>query len=998
MQRTQRIAAFLAGCWLAFGPLAALNAQPGTANDIESVQPLLPPGISDFDLELFGKFAYLWRNASNEQVVQVIGNFSGRMGEYRLTSRDAVIWFRTVDYKGQKYLDADIFLWQDAEILQPGGTVETGPALVVTLRTFGKPLLNIDSHSRESSADTELYAEAIRARGALDVQPAPAATVAKNPVQLNASVDELLSARPKLPVRISYQADNTYNEPYGDSSVLLMIGNVFIARGSPAQSGEFIELQADGAVVFLHAGAISNQLPGLVDESRAEPSQPRTGRVDIDEPIEAVAPADEPKLVEKDREDQVAGSYISAVYLEGDVVLRRGERMIRAPRMYYDFDNDKALILDAVTRAVEPRRQLPVYVRAKEIRQVDPATYTATDATVSTSEFHTPHLAIAAEELTFKDNTPRNETGDIVGVQAGTYEAKETRVMLDGTPIAYWPYSSGSFSEDTQGLKSIKTGYNTEFGASIETEWRLFSLLGLQEPEGYNATLRLDGFSNRGPAIGIDADYQRDDYYGLVRTYYIRDNDADDLGGIRGDLDPDTENRGRALIRHRQFLDKGWELSLEHGFLSDENFLESYQRNEFENAKLNETLARLLKREENWQYSITALWRINEFQTETEQLPDQRFSIVGEPLGDYVTWYSDNRAGVVRKRIADLRYDFFRDGLSERDNTGSVLRGLSRQEAQLQVPEIGPLKLTPYLALSGEALDDAPDFTRGSGSLQRLFFSYGVHGNMIASRVYDDVRSELLDVNRLRHVIKADFTAFNAHANVDPSELTNFTPGVEDTDDFGGVVFGLRQRLQTKRGPAGEQRTVDWITLDLEAGFFDDATPGEDTHGDFIMSRPEDSIASSFVRGNFMYRLSDSTVLAYDGVYDVNEGEMGTSNFSIAVEREPRLSWFLGYRYINATDNSLLAFGSNYKLSEKHTIGFRETYDLNEGRNFQTSVVYIRKYPRWYTSVSFDVDRSLDDVGLNFSIWPEGAPNLALGSKRFTGLGEDVGLDLRSGL
>ena len=995
MQRTQRIVALFAGCWLALATPSFLLAQTGSAQDIESVQPLLPPGISDFDLELFGKFAYLWRNAGNEQVVQVIGNFSGRMGEYRLTSRDAVIWFRTVDYKGQKYLDADIFLWQDAEILQPGGTVESGPALVVTLRTFGKPVLNIDSHSRQSASDTELYAEAVRARGALDIQPAPSATAAKNPVQVNPSVDELLSVRPKPTTQISYQADQTFNEPYGDSSVLLMIGNVFISRGSPSQSGEFIELQADGAVVFLHGGAISNQLPGLVDESRAESSSPQPGRVDIDAPIESVAPADEPKLVDDQGQQNMAGSYISSVYLEGDVVLRRGERMIRAPRMYYDFDNDKALILDAVTRAVEPRRQLPVYVRAKEIRQLDPQTYTATDATVSTSEFHTPHLALAASELTFRDATPRDARGDIIGVQAGTYEAKETTVELDGTPIAYWPYSSGSFSEDTQGLKSIQTGYNTEFGASIETEWRLFSLLGLQEPEGYDASLRLDAYSKRGPAIGIDADYQRDDYFGLVRTYYIRDNDADDLGGIRGDLDPDSVNRGRALWRHRTFLDKGWELSFEHGFLSDENFLESYQRNEFENAKLNETLARLLKREENWQYSITALWRINEFQTETEQLPDQRFSVLGQPLGEYFTWYSDNRAGVVRKRIADLRYDFFRDGLSERDNTGSVLRGLTRQEVQMQLPELGPLQLTPYAAISGQALDDAPNFTRGSGSLQRLFFSYGVHGNMIASRVYDQARSELLDVNRLRHVVKADFTAFNAHANVDPSELTQFTPGVEDTDDFGGVVFGLRQRLQTKRGPVGEQRTVDWITLDLEAGFFDDATPGENTHGDFIMSRPEDSISSSFVSANFQYRLSDSTVLSYDGVYDVNEGEMGTSALSIAVEREPRLAWFLGYRYINATDNSLVAFGGNYKLSEKHTVGFRETYDLNEGRNFQTSVVYIRKWPRWHTAVSFDVDRSLDDVGLNFSIWPEGAPNLSLGSKRFTGLGESVGLDLR---
>ena len=114
-----------------------------------------------------------------------------------------------------------------------------------------------------------------------------------------------------------------------------------------------------------------------------------------------------------------------------------------------------------------------------------------------------------------------------------------------------------------------------------------------------------------------------------------------------------------------------------------------------------------------------------------------------------------------------------------------------------------------------------------------------------------------------------------------------------------------------------------------------------------------------------------------------------------AVEREPRVSYFLGWRYIHDTDNSLVVFGSNYKLSEKHIIAFRETYDVDLGRNYSTQVVYIRKWPRWYTAVSFDVDRALEDVGVNFSIWPEGAPQFGVGSKRYTGLTDSIGLGLR---
>ncbi|MCZ6698172.1 MAG: hypothetical protein O7D94_04495, partial [Planctomycetota bacterium] len=73
-------------------------------------------------------------------------------------------------------------------------------------------------------------------------------------------------------------------------------------------------------------------------------------------------------------------------------------------------------------------------------------------------------------------------------------------------------------------------------------------------------------------------------------------------------------------------------------------------------------------------------------------------------------------------------------------------------------------------------------------------------------------------------------------------------------------------------------------------------------------------------------------------------------------------------------------------------IAFRESYDIAEGRNLSTDFTYIRRWPRWYTAVTINIDRAIDDLGINLSIWPEGAPRLALGSKRYTGLTESVGV------
>ena len=408
-------------------------------------------------------------------------------------------------------------------------------------------------------------------------------------------------------------------------------------------------------------------------------------------------------------------------------------------------------------------------------------------------------------------------------MQAGTYSAYQTTLNVDGLPIAYWPYSRGDFSRDRMAFRSAKFGYNGDFGATVETRWYLFNLLGLEQPQGFDATLKNDYFSERGPAIGIDMDYEREDYMGLLRTYYINDHGKDDFGGERGDISPDTDNRGRATWRHRQFLPKGWELNLEASYLSDDNFLESYERNEFENGKEQETDIYLVKRQDNWQFSTLANWRINNFLTQTEHLPDAEFSLIGEPLGPYATAYSESRMGVVRYRPDDRRCQ---NGESRHDNTGatgSVLRGDTREELVFPIPEFGPVKLTPYVAGRGSAYDDGPsgrDPDNTSGGFGRIFGSYGLRGNMMLSKVDDCVESELLDLHRLRHIIKPDFTLWNAHSNRNPNDMTPFDPGVEDIDDFGGGTVGIRNRFQTQRGGAGHYRTVDWITFDVEGGFF----------------------------------------------------------------------------------------------------------------------------------------------------------------------------------
>jgi lipopolysaccharide assembly outer membrane protein LptD (OstA) len=1006
MSHMQRIVLVILGTALITGlhPAGAAAQSLAADQDLapaamsDELTPLLPPGISDFPVELYGKQAYTWTMPDGTKVIEIMGDFSARMGQHKLAANDAVIWFNKQMWQDRPYLDLEIYLWQGAEIIQPGGTTEKGTALLVTLRSFGTLILNTDAHAAVDDSQGDLFGEGLQARGLLTVAPPAEPSKAQTPVQVAPTVEQLLGAQPKPPRIVAFSVGpdgQLHHEQHGDQSVIIATGDVFVSQGSPAQSGEYLELHADAAVLYLRADKLGQTLPGLFDQEQAQPKKRKGSKDDLEAPPTDLSPPGESGGKKDKLDRQAFREWISAAYLEGDVVLSRGGRMIRASKLYYDFEAERALILDVVMRALEPSKGLPIYVRAEQVRQLSPTEYRADKAQITTSEFYTPHVAIGAQKVYLTDNTPRNEKGDIIGVQAGTYKAYNTTLNVEGTPLAWWPVSQGNFSTDRMAFRSAKFGYESNNGAVIETRWYLFNLLGLQQPEGYDATLEMDYFTKRGPGVGINMDYKQDDYFGLLKTYYINDHGKDDLGsGSLHDVSPDTENRGRALWRHRQLLGKGWELSLEGSYISDDQFMQEYYRNEWENAKPPEDAIYLVKRQDNWQFSTLANWRLNDFLTETEHFPDAMFSLIGEPLGEYATLYSESRAGVVRYRTDDNNPPQpSPNGPNPWNNpsrTGSVVRGDTREEVNVPVPDIGPVKLTPYAMGRVTGWDDSP--TPDSGGIARGFASYGVRGNTMFSKVDDSVESEILDLHRLRHVVKPEASVWNAHSNKDPLDLSPFDPGVETIDDFGGGTVGVRQRFQTQRGSPGKWRTVDWIVLDVMAGFFNDHQKNMRTDGDYIYSRPEESRSSNFLATNFQYRLSDSTVVVYDGVYDTNRGNMGTSAVSLAVEREPRMSYFVGWRYVHDTDNSLLGGGANYKLTEKHSVAFREFYDLNAGRNYTTELAYIRKWPRWYSSIAFDVDRSLDDWGVNFSVWPEGAPKMGLGSRRFTGLSDSVGI------
>jgi hypothetical protein len=251
------------------------------------------------------------------------------------------------------------------------------------------------------------------------------------------------------------------------------------------------------------------------------------------------------------------------------------------------------------------------------------------------------------------------------------------------------------------------------------------------------------------------------------------------------------------------------------------------------------------------------------------------------------------------------------------------------------------------------------------------------------------------DIRRLKHIITPEATVFGSTTGgVDPCDLFPMDPGIEQhITQLSGGSIGVRQRLQTKRGPAGAaERTVDWMRLNVIASFFNENDPNLAANGRFLWYRPEYSLARNNVQTEYDWQISDSTAFLSDFNWDFDNSAIGQANAGLAVARDPRVRYYVGWRYLKDLSSSLATFGVTYKLSRKYTVSFFEQYDLDfeGGQNQATNLSIIRQYPRLFAGVTLTYLQGQDtgnNVGIMFTVWPEGVPEVRLGSRTMDLLG-----------
>src|SRR6185295_1670473 len=92
----------------------------------------------------------------------------------------------------------------------------------------------------------------------------------------------------------------------------------------------------------------------------------------------------------------------------------------------------------------------------------------------------------------------------------------------------------------------------------------------------------------------------------------------------------------------------------------------------------------------------------------------------------------------------------------------------------------------------------------------------------------------------------------------------------------------------------------------------------------------------------------------------------------LIVQREQRMQYFLGLRYIDLLDSAIGTFAANYQLSPKYSVGFRQSYDFADTLDVYSSVSIQRRFDRFFLIATAYNDSTSGENGFGFGFYPEG--------------------------
>ncbi|MDB4793847.1 organic solvent tolerance protein OstA [Pirellulaceae bacterium] len=587
-------------------------------------------------------------------------------------------------------------------------------------------------------------------------------------------------------------------------------------------------------------------------------------------------------------------------------------------------------------------------------------------------------------------------------------------VYMLGVPIFFWPSLNANNDQGSYFISGLALKNDGVFGFQSYTKYNAFQLFGWRKPpQNSSWDLNLDYMSERGIGFGTEADYDIPDPYGFryqnkgrLEAWGIFDDGFDNLGRDRRQLTPEKDFRGRIFWQHRNRYTSGFEVSAEVGWISDRNFLEQYREREWDQEKDETTGIQVKKLFGEQSFNVTANVRVNDFFTQSERLPSFDYFLLGKSLfNDRLTWSTHSHVGYYNLEVADPPLDPVDaakfDPLAWEFNREGIIAG-TRHEISIPI-QTGVVKATPYAMgesiFYGEQIDGS--------SLTRTYGQAGVRLSLPMHRIHPNVRNVLFNLNGLAHKVEWESDLYVAEASENMDQLPLYHQLDDDAqehfrrrfffDSFGGVPggnvptrfdernfafrsgmqsdvtaaspeivddlmaarIGVNQRWQTKRGPAGNQRIVDWITLDMHGTLFPKSN--RDNFGELL----------GVFNYDFRWHVGDRLTVLSDAYADFFSQGLRTISLGARMTRPEVGNLYFGFRSLEGPISAnVLNSQINTRLAEKWILTLGTSVDFGDSGNLGQRFAISRIGESAIIRTGINVDASRGTTGLNFLIIP----------------------------
>ena len=604
-------------------------------------------------------------------------------------------------------------------------------------------------------------------------------------------------------------------------------------------------------------------------------------------------------------------------FAKGHVIIFENETpILTGDEVYYNFSTRQASMPGA--KAI----QTPWYARGEEVQQVKQGEIHVRHGGVTTCNLENPHYEIRCKKATLYS-----------GVKI---RMVNVTIHVLGKPVFWLPYLEVPLNWNIP--FQVRVGSSDQYGTYIELS------KGITFNKYLSGKWHADWRSKRGFGGGWDQNYDFGKYAkGDVKLYWTQDKRAPTPNHYEagGKLNPyelrEDRDRGRITWRHRTDFSEYTNIIMRYHRVADGYFLKDFAENEYRAEMEPHSFVTATHNTQRWGAMVHAEKKMNSHENIIERLPQVRLDWKNQPLmGDKVY------------NVSRLQFDNLGKKIGYSDYNEDVIRvdGYSRLIAPVK---LGDVKMTPYLGY--RATEYSRDL-RTDGAHFRQVLEYGLDVRTQAYKTFDVTFEKAgIEVNQLRHIFEPNVRVQGTDSTLSYEKIAHFDT-VDMIDDASEIVFGMDNRLQTKRVANGRNQRVDIVSMN--------------TYAHFAISPQDPNIQGA----KFTLVENELTLRPYDWLqfqhrleYDAARNYIKRCNNDIVI-RHQRLKLTFGHRFIHRQYD----YTQNLDIDTSQQFVFDGEYKLND---LWTLAGYIRwdqkgsSLQEWQVSASRDLHDFILDFGYN---------------------------------